>query len=443
MINISFITLGCPKNQVDSELMMGIISANDKFNLIDNPNKAEVIVINTCAFIDKAKEEAIDTIIATAKLKETAKCKALIVTGCLSQRYKEELLNELPEIDAIIGTAYIDKINSIINEALNGQKLSKVGNPTFHYKGLMPRKLSNSHYAYVKIAEGCNNHCSYCSIPEIRGALNSRPLNDLVEEIKDLVNQGVKEVILVAQDTTQYGIDLYGHEALTELLTEIVNINKLDWIRLMYSYPEHVNEKLIEIIANEKKICKYLDLPIQHSSNRIREEMNRPGKKEDIFNLINHIRDEIPNIALRTSLIVGFPGETEKDFLDLKDFIKELKFERLGVFQYSQEENTLAAKFPQQISAELKEKRYQQLMELQQVIALSKNQELIGKTLEVIIDEIEGEFAIARSQYDAPEIDNTIYIKNRNLQKGDLIIAKIKEAYEYDLIGEKCHEFTK
>ncbi|MFW6016799.1 MAG: 30S ribosomal protein S12 methylthiotransferase RimO, partial [bacterium] len=386
---------------------------------------------------EDAKMESINTILEAAKYKEEGKCKALIVTGCLTQRYKNEITKEIPEIDAILGTGNFDKIVPTLNKVLSGDKIIQIENPDFDYRSDLPRKLTNNHYSYIKIAEGCNNNCSYCAIPEIRGKVKSRSIEDIYNEIKQLSNYGIKEIILIAQDITQYGIDIYQKPTLSSLLDEIVAIDNIEWIRLLYSYPERISDKLISLIKNEAKICNYLDLPIQHSSDKIRKYMGRKGTKKEILNLIQYLRTEINDITLRTSLIVGFPGETEKDFQDLKNFVKTVEFDRLGVFKYSQEEGTAAAKFSNQISPEVKEERYNEIMQLQQKISLKKNQKMIGKKIEVLIDEIFEDYSLGRSQYDSPEIDNQIIIHDTKLNPGDIIKCKITDAYEYDLIGEK------
>ncbi len=444
MINIGFITLGCPKNEVDSEYMLGMILEEDQYQFVTDYDKAEVIVINTCGFIEDAKEESIDTIIQAGKYKEKYNCQALIVTGCLTQRYREELMHEMPEIDAILGTGELDKINIVIKKALAGQKIAYTGKPSFDYRASLPRKTTGKHYSYLKIAEGCNNNCTYCSIPLIRGPVKSRLIEDIIAEANSLVSGGVKELILVAQDTTQYGVDIYQKPSLIPLLKELVKIKDLHWIRIMYSYPEFINDELINLIAKEDKICNYLDLPIQHAASKIRKKMGRKGTKEDLYKLVEQIRKKIPDISLRTSLIVGFPGETEHDFNELLEFVNQVKFDRLGVFKFSKEEDTAAYQMSNQIDAELKEKRHDLVMETQQQIAYNNNISKIGSELEVVIDEKIEDYFLARTRYDAPEVDNQVYLKQRdNINLGEFVYCKITEAFEYDLIGEIIDESTK
>lgn len=444
MIKVSFVTLGCPKNEVDTDYMMGITFNDNKYEYEENPINADVIVINTCGFIEDAKEESVDTILQAAKYKEDGIIDALIVTGCLTQRYKNELMDEIEEIDAVLGTGTFDQIKKTIDDVLESKKrFNRIDKPVFDFNQKLERFNTKNHYSYVKIAEGCNNNCSYCSIPFIRGPLNSRKMEDIIEEVKILVRNGTKEIILTAQDTTEYGKDLYCKRKLVDLLKELVKIEDLKWIRLLYSYPEHITNQLIDVIKEHDKICNYLDIPVQHSSNRIRKEMRREGTTEELLNVIEKLRNKIPDIALRTSMIVGFPGETINDFNNLKDFIKVVKFDRLGVFQYSQEEGTKAAKMEKQIDKKTKEKRYNKIMEIQQDISYNKNRNYIGQEFKVIIDEtIEDEF-IGRTIYDAPEIDNTVYVRGKNINIGDIINVKITDAFEYDLMGEKINESTK
>ena len=450
MTNVTLITLGCPKNQVDSEYMKGLLFENNNFSIVNDTNKSDVIVINTCGFINDAKEESIETILDAVYYKDNAECEAIIVTGCLTQRYQDTIMEEIPEVDAILGTGNFDLLPDVIKETLKGKKINKISSPNFDYKHKLPRQLTNKHFAYLKIAEGCNNRCTYCTIPDIRGPLVSRSIEDIIKEAKKLGDNGVEEIILVAQDITQYGVDIYDEPRLVQLLEQLVKIDELRWIRLMYTYPERISDDLIKIIKNEDKICNYLDIPIQHSSQKIRKRMGRKGTKKSIINLVNKLRKAIPDITLRTSLIVGFPGETASDFNNLHDFVQEIKFDRLGVFKYSKEEGTPAYNMEGHINEEIKEERYSLLMDTQQKISLSRNRKLVGEELDVIINSVEEDYAVARSQYDAPDIDNQVILEDldeHDYDVGEMVQCKIKEAYEYDLfaerIGENIDELTK
>jgi len=436
---IKVVTLGCEKNLVDSEIMSGLIHERG-WELTDASDEATVIIVNTCGFIDAAKEESVNTILDLAEFKETGKLRALIVSGCLTQRYKEQLMNEMPEIDGIVGTGDFDKINVIIDEALRGKKPVQVGNPIFDYEQRLPRRLSTpSHTAYVKIAEGCDNACTFCSIPIMRGAFRSRSFESIVAEAKDLVAQGVKEISLIAQDSTNYGMDLYGGLKLPELLNRVSEIPGLQWVRLHYAYPGFFTDELIETIAANPKICKYIDIPLQHSEDSILRRMRRPGRQRDIRELVNKIRAVIPEVSLRTSLIVGFPGETDEDFERLIAFIEDIRFDRLGVFTYSQEEDTPAARLPDQISDEVKEYRANRLMELQREIARGKNEEKIGQTVDVLIERYDGrnDIYVGRSQYDAPEIDGEVFVSGCTTGIGEIAKVRITHSFEYDLSGEE------
>jgi len=443
MIKIALISLGCSKNQVDSEIIAGIISSKDNIQIVKDFNNIDIIIINTCGFIQDAKEESINTILEAVQLKEKGRIKGIIVSGCLTQRYQEEILKEIPEIDAVLGTGTFGEINKVIESVLEGKRVNNIGSPAFNYNSSLPRVLTDKHFAYVKIAEGCNNNCTYCSIPKIRGPYYSRPIEDIENEVRLLTKQGVKEIIIIAQDITCYGEDIYGNRVLTKLLKRLLDNKDIKWLRLMYSYPENITEELVKLIAEEERICNYLDLPIQHSSNRIRKLMNRRGSKENLLDLIKKIRYYIPDIVLRTSLIVGFPGETPEDFQDLLSFVQNVNFGRLGVFKYSAEEGTPAYNFKPQIPDHIKTERYLKLMEIQQKISYNNNQSMINKEFEIIVDEITDSTILARTKYDSPEIDNQIYLPVSNLQIGDIRKCVIKEAYEYDLIGEVKNEYIK
>ncbi|MDO7787457.1 30S ribosomal protein S12 methylthiotransferase RimO [Desulforamulus aquiferis] len=437
---VGFVSLGCPKNLVDSEVMLGILK-DSGFEITSKEENADVLIVNTCGFIEPAKEESIRHILELAKYKEAGKCKVLVVAGCLAQRYSSELLEEMPEIDALVGPEHVQEISDIVNKALGQERISHISEPQFIYNEHLPRLLSTPHYtAYVKVAEGCDNRCAYCAIPDIRGKFRSRPIESIEVEVKNLVAKGVKEVILIAQDTTRYGLDLYGKYSLDILLNRLGKVTGLRWIRIMYCYPNRFTNELIDIIAETPTICKYIDLPIQHASDKILSAMGRPVNQEQIRSLVKDLRKKIPGVVLRTSFIVGFPGESENDFQELLAFMKEMKFDRAGVFTYSQEEGTPAATMTDQISDDVKQERYHRAMSLQKDIALAHNQARIGQVLEVLVEElVEGSrnIYIGRSSLDAPEIDGTVEFSSpRELSVGDIVKVTINRALEYDLMGE-------
>jgi len=440
-------TLGCSKNQVDSEIMLGILNKHN-YTLTRNELDADIIIVNTCGFIESAKQESIDTILSLADLKTIGNCKVLIVTGCLTQRYSEELSEEIPEVDAFLGTTNFNEIAEIVDKTLGEGK--RIVSTTSADKALsydLPRILTSPAYsAYLKIAEGCDNYCTYCIIPKLRGKYRSRPIENLVDEAKKLAKNGVKELIIIAQDITRYGLDIYGNHQLVKLLKELSLIEEIEWIRLQYSYPDIISDELIDLIAENNKICNYIDMPIQHCNNEILKKMNRRTTKEHILRVINKLRNKIPNIALRTSLIVGFPGETDEQFAELYDFVKEVEFDRLGVFTYSKEENTPAAELPDQISEEVKEDRRDQIMLLQRDLSFKKNMDKIGNIYDILIEEkVENEDVyVGRTEFDAPEVDGVIYISSDlDIGIGEFIRAKVIDALEYDLIGEIVDEFSK
>lgn len=435
---VKVITLGCEKNLVDSEIMSGLIHERG-YSLVEQEDEATVIIVNTCGFIDMAKQESVNTILDMAELKKTGDLKALIVSGCLTQRYKEELMKEMPEIDGIVGTGDFDKINDIIDQALAGSKPILVGNPVFNYEKALPRKLSTPRYtAYVKIAEGCDNACTFCSIPIMRGKFRSRSIDSVVAEVKQLAAQGVREVNLIAQDSTNYGTDLYGKFSLPELLNRVSEVEDIAWVRLHYAYPGFFTEELIQTMAVNPKVCKYVDMPLQHSVDRILKRMRRPGRQRDSQELIAKIRESIPHVALRTSIIVGFPGETEEDFEHLCNFVREVKFDRLGVFAYSPEEDTPATRLPDHVSEEVKEYRATTLMEIQREIAKEKNGSRIGQTVDVLIERYDGrnDVYIGRSQFDSPEVDGEVFVSNCKAEIGEVIPVRITHSFDYDLAGE-------
>ncbi|MFR5602013.1 MAG: 30S ribosomal protein S12 methylthiotransferase RimO [Lachnospiraceae bacterium] len=440
------ISLGCDKNLVDTERMLGLLN-QEGYTFTDDEQEADVIVINTCCFINDAKEESVNTILEMAELKKAGQCKALIVTGCLAQRYKQEILEEIPEVDGILGTTTYDEIVSVLNQVLEGKQVQK-----FHDLNLLPQVdtkrivTTGGHYAFLKIAEGCDKHCTYCIIPSLRGSYRSVPMEQLVREAEELAEGGVKELILVAQETTLYGVDLYGKKSLPELLHRLCQVSGIQWIRIQYCYPEEITKELVQTIKEEEKVCNYLDIPIQHASDEILRRMGRRTNLAQLKEIIGYLRQEIPDIALRTTLISGFPGETEEDHEQLLAFVDEMEFERLGVFAYSAEEDTPAASFPDQIDQELKERRRDELMELQQEIAFEKSESMVGKTLEVMI---EGKVAdepafVGRTYMDAPNVDGFIFFNaDVELMSGDFVRAKVTGAMEYDLIGEMCDESAK
>ena len=440
---VGMISLGCDKNRVDSELILG--SINKFYEITNNPKEAEIIIINTCGFIESAKQESIDTILEMAEYKNTHKCKMIIATGCLTQRYGDELLELIPEIDILMGVNDYMKLHKLIVDFIKTEQ--RVSSTTYKDEGVNEGErilTTNSHTAYLRIAEGCNNFCTYCIIPKIRGKFRSRSKESILAEATSLVNQGVKEIILIAQDLTNYGEDLYGKNELHVLINEISNIKGLEWIRLLYCYPEEITDELIEVIANNPKVMKYLDLPIQHISNNILKMMARKTNKETIIGKINLLREKVPGITLRTSLIVGFPGETEEDFNELCRFLKNYKLDNVGVFTYSQEEGTAAAKLPNQVDEDVKIKRKEKLMNIQRGIVKDLNKLKIGNIYDTIIDGSTGEYYIGRNYEMAPEIDGLIYItKGKVLKKGDIIKVKITNIMEYDLVGDVWNESSK
>lgn len=447
-MNILFISLGCDKNLVDTEMMLGQLS-EEGFTFTDDETQAEVIVVNTCCFINDAKEESINTILEMAELKKQGTLKALVVTGCLAQRYKEEIQTEIPEVDCILGTTAIDQIVEAVKEVLDGQQVGLKHVEDINRKPVYGKKrimTTGGHYAYMKIAEGCDKHCTYCIIPKIRGNFRSVPMEALIEEAKGLVEQGVKEIILVAQETTLYGQDLYGRKVLPELLDKLNEIPGLYWIRILYCYPEEVTDELIDAIKRNKKVCHYLDIPIQHGSDAVLKRMGRRTNEGQLRDIVEKLRREIPDICLRTTLISGFPGETEEDHEAVMHFVDDLEFDRLGVFTYSPEEDTPAAMMADQIEEEVKEDRRAEIMELQQEIAYEKADAMIGQKVMVMIEgKVADENAyVGRSYKDAPNVDGYVFVNTSlNLMTGDFVPVIITGSYEYDLIGEVEDEFTK
>ena len=432
------VSLGCDKNRVDSEMMLGTL-LRAGFELTEDEEEAEAVVVNTCCFIDDAKKESIETLLAMAALKETARVKILIAAGCLAVRYKDEILKEIPEVDAVVGVTAEDKIADVLKEAADGIRSVRTrgisDDPRWDGRRVL---ATGSVTSYLKIAEGCDKHCTYCVIPSVRGRYRSVPMEALLEEAAYLASSGVKELILVAQETTRYGEDLYGEKRLHVLLEELCRIDGFRWIRVLYAYPEEVYPEMIEVMRTEPKICHYLDLPIQHSSDRILKLMNRRTDRASLIKLIETLRAQIPDIVLRTTLLTGFPGETEEDVADLKQFIEEMRFDHLGVFAYSKEAGTPAARMKGHIPARIKQKRRRLLMETQQLVAFSKGEEKVGQTVEAIVEGFlpeEGVY-IARTYGDAPDVDSYLFVDSwRELMSGDFIRAKITGASEYDLEG--------
>lgn len=438
-MNVFFVSLGCDKNLVDSEYMLGMIR-DAGHNIIDEESEADIIVVNTCCFIGDAKEESINTILEMAEYKTCGRAVALIVSGCLAQRYKEDIEREIPEVDAVLGTNSYDKIVTAIDEVTSGRHYSRTdsleGLPALHTKRCV---TTGGHYAHLKIAEGCNKRCSYCIIPYIRGSYRSVPMEELVDSARQLAAGGVKELILVAQETTLYGVDLYGKKSLGKLLDALNEIPGLSWIRIMYCYPEEIDEELIDAIKRNRKVCHYLDIPIQHASSEVLKRMNRRTDKDSLIRIIRRLREAIPDIALRTTLICGFPGETKEQHEELMEFVNELEFDRLGVFAFSPEEGTKAEQMADQVPDETKELWKQELMELQEEIIFDKNETLTGREFYAFIEgRVADENAyVGRTYRDAPDIDGYIFVHtDRELMTGDFVKVRVTGAYEYDLIGE-------
>lgn len=438
-MKILFISLGCDKNLVDSEEMLGMLR-REHFEFTDDETEADVIVINTCCFVNDAKEESIETILQMAEYRKNGMCKALIVTGCLAQRYKDEIIKEIPEVDAVLGTSSYDSIVDAVKTALEGRRYELYSSLDKLIVEEKDRVLTTGGYfAYLKIAEGCNKSCSYCIIPKIRGHYRSVPMEELISSAEQLVRSGAKELILVAQETTLYGVDLYGKKMLPELLKKLCEISGLVWIRLLYCYPEEITDELIEVIKSESKICKYIDMPIQHANDRILKLMGRRTDKEELVEKISKIRKEIPEIVIRTTLISGFPTETEEEHEELLDFVDEMEFDRLGVFTYSPEENTKAAEMQGQIPEDIKEKRRNEVMELQQDIVFEKGEAMVGKKIPVMIEGklVDENVYIGRTYMDAPGVDGNIFVvTDEELLTGDFVKVLITGSKDYDLIGE-------
>lgn len=434
---IYVVTLGCSKNEIDSELMISILR-NNNYLVANSLDEADIIIVNTCGFIEKAKEESIETIWEMTRYKNEGKCKYLILAGCLAERYSQELMDEIPDIDAIIGTGNIKEVSSVIKDLeLKAQRIKKTGNINEDYLEEVKR-INFNITEYVRISEGCDNFCTYCIIPKLRGKHRSRKMEDIIKEVKYLAANGVKEIILIGQNTSDYGIDLYGEYSLYKLLDELNTIEGISWIRILYLYPDNFNDNLIKSIKNNEKVVKYVDIPLQHINNNVLKQMNRKTNKEDIISLINKLRKEIPEIIIRTTFIVGFPGETEDDFNELLSFIEDIRFERLGVFTYSQEEDTPAYNLPNQVPEEIKEYRRNKIMEVQQDVSENIMMSKVGKTFNVLIEEFcDNNTYIGRTYMDSPEIDGVVYVNSSNeINLGNFVEVKITDYLEYDLIGE-------
>ncbi len=440
-MKIGIISLGCAKNLVDTEVILGILNERS-WTITPNPADADILIVNTCAFITSAKEESITTILNFAEYKTSGHCKSLIVAGCLGQRYKQELLDEMPEIDAIIGTGAWNRIIEAVDETLNGNRVILIGDKEIIYDAKTPRLRTTPDYtAYVKIAEGCDHRCAFCAIPLIRGRQISRPIEDIKSEVERLANEGVKEINLIAQDSTNYGRDLYGKVRLADLLRELVKVEKIHWIRILYAYPQSFTDELIDLIATETKICNYVDLPLQHADDNVLKRMHRPDTRASIETLLKKLREKIPGVSIRSTFIVGYPGETDEEFETLKNFLQEQRLDKVGVFVYSPEEDTPAYNMDGQISEEVAQERYHELMSIQSLISQEVNETLKGKELEVLIEgrdaEVE-EVVEGRSYREAPEVDGQIYIENdRRSKAGDIVKVKVLDGFVYDLAAER------
>lgn len=439
-MKIGMVSLGCPKNLVDSEVMLGIIR-DKKMEITNNPAEADLIIVNTCGFIESAKEESVNTVLQMAEYKNEGCCKYLIMTGCLSQRYADELFESMPEVDAVVGTDCFTDIAWIIDEVMAGKRVKHLQKLASKNVAMLPRMLTTPSYmAYLKIAEGCDNCCSYCIIPQLRGPYTSRPYEEVLAEAKALADSGVKELIVVAQDTTRYGEDLYGKLLLPKLLHDLNDLEGIQWIRVMYLYPNNFTDELIEAFATLDKVCKYIDIPLQHASDRLLDSMNRYDTRAQVETLLEKLHTRIPGITIRTTFIVGFPGETEEDFAELQDFMEKQRFENAGVFQYSQEEGTVAGAMPNQIAQEVKENRYHELMALQAGISEEIHQNREGEELDVLVegfDEENDKLAFGRSIHEAPDIDGNIFIEGaEDVQIGDIVRVRILQGFTYEMVGE-------
>ena len=438
--SVALVSLGCAKNLVDSEVMIGLLSEAG-FEPTTDLDKADVLIVNTCAFIDEAQEEAVDTILHLAEFRKKSRFRKLVVTGCLAQRFPEDLIAEIPEIDSVVGTGDFHKIVKVVRDTLAGKRVKLVSKkPAFIYNDTLPRCISTpKHTAYIKIAEGCNNRCSYCVIPELRGDFRSRPIDSIVTEARHLAKGGARELILIAQDTTRYGKDLYGTYSLDKLLKEVCRIDEIEWVRVLYMYPTRVTDELIEVIASEPKVCKYVDLPLQHVDDELLRLMNRQGQIEEAQQTIEKFREAIPDVTVRSTFIVGFPGETERKFQKLLDFLKETRLDRVGIFTYSPESGTPASFLPGRIKKTVKKMRKHKAMEVQRLISRENNEAKIGRVMKVLIEGRAEEsklVTVGRSQAEAPDIDGLIYIGNQHPMPGEFKLVRVTDVGDYDLVGE-------
>lgn len=430
---VGMVSLGCAKNLIDSEVMLGLLQ-KENMELTNNPGEADVIVVNTCTFISSATSESVETLLEMSQYKKRGRCRALVLAGCMGTRYRDQLLAELPEVDAVIGTGEVAQIGQVVRRVLAGERFTSVARPQFIYNHEMPRLLATRrHTAFVKISEGCNHQCAFCIIPQVRGAQRSRPMESVVAEARHLVENGTKEIVVIAQDTTWYGRDNYGEFRLAQLLQQLAGVDGLQWLRLLYAYPTHLSDDVLKVMAAHENICKYVELPLQHVSNHMLRAMHREGDRNYIERLVDKVRTVIPDVALRTSFIVGFPGETEDDFQELCEFVEAKRFIHVGVFTYSPEEGTPAATLPDQVPEHVKEERRRIVMQMQRKISRQTNEGLVGCTAEVLIDKAENGAWIGRTRWQAPEIDGITRIRGNNLRVGDIIQARISGASDYDL----------
>ena len=442
-----FISLGCSKNLVDTEVMLGILQEHG-IELTNQPSEADILIVNTCAFIQSAKEESITTVLNMADYKESGRCRSLIIAGCLGQRYGQELLDDMPEVNAVLGTDAYRRIMEAVRETLKGRRVVLTGEDNTMYDAHTPRIRTTPGYtAYVKIAEGCDNRCAFCAIPDIRGHFRSRSIEDIKAEVVELAEQGVKEIVLIAEDSTYYGLDLYGKPRLAQLLRELAQVEKIRWIRTLYMYPKFFTDELIDVYATEPKVLKYVDMPLQHAHDSVLKAMRRPDRRADIVTLIKKLRERVPGIVIRSTFIVGFPGETDAQYQSLRDFVEEMRFEKMGVFTFSREEGTPAYDMPGQISEEVMQERYHDLMSLQSRISEEVNRELEGQTIEVLVegrDQEQNNIAVGRSYREAPDVDGQVYIEgDATSQPGDIVRVRVLQGFTYDVVGELVEDDVK